>query len=124
MPPVTPSAISATSLLGVGVDFLDLLRDDFFLGDRGLLAIACRDARNGPVQQLTGAGTGGDDELERVGKLAAINHINRSIRRFSDVVIGFGDITNRPSHQIFQLDYFTLRFGLVPASSRAPPSRR
>src|SRR5215475_14417825 len=113
MPPVTPSAISATSLLGVGVDFFDLLGDDFFLGDGGLLPIARGDARNRPVQQLAGAGTGRHDELEGVGKLAAVNHINRSIRRFSDVVIGFGDITKSPSHQIFK--YFTLRSGLVPA---------
>src|SRR5215813_2507905 len=96
MPPVTPSAISATSLLGVCVDLLDLPRDDFFLSDRGLLAIPDHDAGNRAVQELAGARTCGDDELEGIGELAAINHMNLS-------------------------HYFTRHSGLVPASSRAPP---
>jgi len=39
-------------------------------------AIADRDARRRSGQQLAGAGARGDDELERVGKLGAVNHQN------------------------------------------------
>src|SRR5262245_11827204 len=80
MPPVTPSATRLMRLLfrgdGVGLDLLDRPGDDFLLSDRRLLVIGDVDARRRSVEELAGAGAGGDDELERIRELAAIDHEN------------------------------------------------
>src|SRR4029079_6761073 len=62
--------------LCVGFDLLDLLGDDLALRNRRLLVLADLDARLRAIEQLTGPGTGGHDKLERVGKFAAVNHMN------------------------------------------------
>ena len=58
------------------LDLLHLLRDDFTLRDGGLLVIADVDARRRSGKQLARARAGGDHEFERVGQLAAVNHVN------------------------------------------------
>src|SRR5712671_5402926 len=77
MPPVTPRATSIGSI--TRFLFLNLLHrvgDHFLLGHRRFLVIADGDARHRPGEQLAGAGARGDDELERVGQFASINHGN------------------------------------------------
>src|SRR5207249_7435846 len=56
-------------------DLLYDLRYDFLLRDSGLLVLAHNDARGRPGHQLAGPRARGDDELERIGQLAAINHV-------------------------------------------------
>src|SRR5581483_10572301 len=105
MPPVTPSAMSIgqsgeslnRQIRLLVLDLLDAPRHHFFGGDGGLLAIVHLDARRGSGEELPRTRAGGDDELERILKLAAIDH-------------GCSNSTRRSEP--------------VPASSRAPPSRR
>ena len=58
----------------IPIERLYLPGDDFLLGDGGLLVVADGDAWRRPGQELAGAGPGGDDELEGVGKLGTVNH--------------------------------------------------
>src|SRR5437660_364928 len=56
------------------LDLLNLSGHHFGLRDRRLLVLADHHARRRSSDQLPGTGAGGDDELERIGELAAINH--------------------------------------------------
>src|SRR6187455_3860871 len=77
MPPVTPSAISISSLTRflVGLQLFHRLGDHFTLRDGCLLVLADLDSRSRSGKELPGAGAGGDDEFERVGEFATVNHV-------------------------------------------------
>src|SRR5262252_865555 len=91
MPPVTPSATRLMRLLaggdGLGLDLLDRPGDDFLLRDRRLLVIGDIHARRRSVEQLARTSAGGDDELERIRELAAIDHENVLTMRSASLCI-------------------------------------
>src|SRR5580765_5925470 len=58
------------------LDLLDRPGDHFFSGDGGFLVIADGHPGRGPGHELPGASAGRDDELERVGQLASVDHEN------------------------------------------------
>src|SRR5207249_7627666 len=78
-----PSVVESLSTGNVFVNdhilvfqFFDSPRNHFALRDGGFLLVAHRHAGNRPREQLSRALTGRDDELERVGEFAAVNHKN------------------------------------------------
>src|SRR5262245_31269574 len=82
MPPVTPRAMCAMSLLGCRQYLLDLALADFLLREAHQL-LASRRPGTAAAQQLFGARAGQHHEFERIGNVGSIDHLGSFRKKVS-----------------------------------------